>query len=110
MALHSALFIVSLVFVSLQLYRHRKEGGHCQPGSLQTAPPPTAQTAAQWPAAMPPVPEEQVQNVRMQTHESTVIPRAELPQDGQQPAQPRAPYGYNALPVAGVDDAYFNNP
>ena len=114
MVLRSALFVVSLVFVSLQFYRHRKEGGHCQPGSLQTAPPPTAQTAAQWPSAMPPVQKEQVQNVQMQTHESTVIPKAELPQEGQQMyqqlAQPRAPYGYNALPVTGVDDAYFDNP
>jgi len=106
-----ALFIVSLVFVSLQLYRHRKEGGHCQPGSLQTAPP-TVQTAAQWPAAMSPVPEEY--NVQMQSQESTVIPRAELPQEGQQmyqqPANQRAQYGYNALPVAGRDDAYFESP
>jgi hypothetical protein len=114
---HSALFVVSLVFVSIQLYRHRKEGGHCQPGSLQIAPPPTVQTvqtATQWPAPNPPVQGEQVQNVQMQTHESTVIPRAELPQEGQQvyhqPAQPRAQYGYNALPVPGVDDAYFDNP
>jgi hypothetical protein len=63
---------------------------------------------------MPPVQEEQVQNVQMQTQQSSVIPRAELPQEGQQmyqqPAQPRAQYGYNALPVAGVDDAYFDNP
>jgi hypothetical protein len=116
MLFHSALFIVSLVFVSLQLYRHRKEGGHCQPGSLQTAPrpPPIVQTAAQWPAPNPPVQGEQLQNVQMQAHESTVIPRAELPQEGhqmyQQPAHPRAQYGYNALPVVGVDDAYFDNP
>jgi hypothetical protein len=117
MLFHSALFIASLVFVSLQLHRHRKEGGHCQPGSLQTAPPPTVQqtaAASQWPAPMPPVLEEPVHNVQMQTQQSSVISRAELPQEGQQmyqqPAHPKAQYGYNALPVAGVDDAYYDNP
>jgi len=112
------LFIVSLVFVSIQLYRHRKEGGHCQPGALQTAPPsgPTVQTAAQWPT-MPQVREEQT--TLMQSQPSNLFPRAELPHEqqlyqqsfNQQPPQTaqHGQHGYNALPVAGRDDAYFEN-
>jgi hypothetical protein len=57
----------------------------------------------------------------VQTQYSNVIPRAELAQEQQQPLHQQyqqpvsqgspqtTQYGYNALPVAGRDDAYFEN-
>ncbi|KAM3067842.1 hypothetical protein ACMFMG_011326 [Clarireedia jacksonii] len=33
------LFVVTLVIVGIQIHRHRKNGGHCTPGSMVTQPP-----------------------------------------------------------------------